>query len=46
MYLNNEEIKVLKLFLSDEWNLYQPDLNNPFCVNVFDDGTQKYKNNT
>ena len=46
MYLNNEEIKVLKLFLSDEWNLYQPDLNNPLCVNVFDDGNQKYKSNT
>tara|TARA_Y100000813_G_scaffold132093_1_gene95387 strand:- start:481 stop:957 length:477 start_codon:yes stop_codon:yes gene_type:complete len=46
MYLNNEEIKVLKLFLSDKWNIYQPDLNNPFCVNVFDDGNEKYKNNT
>jgi len=46
MYLNNEEIKVLKLFLSDEWNLYQPDLNNPLCVNIFDDGNQKYKSNT
>ena len=46
MYLNNEEIKVLKLFLSDECNLYQPDLNNPLCVNIFDDGNQKYKSNT